>query len=139
MIKRQSLRARIERLETRKIGCNFPRLTFILFDRDEADIVGAEADFVGSSPVYVIRQPDEPIGELIERAYSISGALSVILAYSAQEGRSATHAARTPQIAPDEAPAKPDPYALASIGRVASRAELERMGAIPLPGPERLI
>ncbi|MEJ7776454.1 MAG: hypothetical protein WKF52_03505 [Sphingomicrobium sp.] len=140
-----TLKARIERLEKRTSARRVRRMTFGLFDRDESNIIGVEADVVGSSRPYVMRQPDEATSALIERAYNVTGALSLRIVYAQarqprqerEDRRSATHAAPDTLTASDGLPS--DPYALAGIGRAASKDELIRMGAIPLPCPERLI
>ncbi len=138
-----NIRARIVRLEQRKKARQFPRMTFGLFDRDDSEIIGAEADIVGSSPIHVMRLPDEATSALIQLAYNVTGALSLRIVYAQarqsaaerEERRSAAHAA--PDTVMASGGPEIDPDALAGIGRRATDAELWASGCTRGP-PERL-
>lgn len=136
MRQRAALRDRIERLEQRRKVRPFPRITLGIHGRTEAEAIGCEA-FLGHAAIHFVRLPDEPLPALIERAYATTGALSVRLAYTAR------HSAAERVSEPSAYPSGPEtsdgtPEAVPGVGKAASRAELIRMAAIPIP-PERWV
>lgn len=123
-----TLKARIERLEKRTSTRRFPRMTFGLFDRDDSEIIGAEADIVGSAPIRIMRQPDEATSALIERAYATTGALSVRIVYQARQiGQERDYeASGSPSSAKV---AERAPSAVPGVGVRATADQLRRLGA----------
>jgi hypothetical protein len=84
------------------------------------------------------RLAGERIADLYQRAFAATGALTVATLYnarqSAAEGQGEASCYATSGPAPEAVES-----AVPGVGRLASRDELIRMGAIPLPTPERLI
>lgn len=132
VMRRTGLHVRLARLEGRR--GNRPLALLILdtvYPEDATgDVIGAEA-----GDVHVERRAGEPLSDLLRRAYAETGAMHYAARYP-------ENPADLAPPAPEPAPALPegaqdDPWALAGIGRRATRSELERMGAAWLP-PERL-
>lgn len=140
MARRTGLRTRLARLESRRAERHIPRVVFTVYDRSDADILGAIGG--ATANITILRQPGETQAELCERAFATAGGQSIALLYarpsaaSEQNEAQATQTAVNAQNASDGLPS--DPYALAGIGRRATRAELERSGLFRVP-PERLI
>lgn len=130
-MRRQGIRTRLARLERQRERRPFPRRVFGIYDKEDADVIGVEAE-----GVTVLRQPGEPLADLHGRAFALSGALCLFSLYarqSATERDNGPSGYRTPAAVPENAS-----RAVAGVGRVASREELVRMGAIPI-SPERLV
>ena len=107
--------------------------TFIMAiyeDKNPGAVIGIEG-----GGVRVMRAASEPLEALQTRAAAQIPARILKTLYAAPEA-SQSDVPAPALVAPPPAPF--DPWARAGIGREASRAELERMGAIPVP-PERLI
>lgn len=84
--------------------------------------------------VAVMRAAGEPLGELQARAATLTGARILKTLYAAPVGK--IEPAPAPAPVPEAVPV--DPWALAGIGRRATRQELIEMGALAVP-PERLV
>lgn len=126
----RALRARIERLEARKIAKRFPRIVLHVGDREEADLIGYRLQ----SGLSVMRAPEEALEALRARCWSLEPSLTLAALY-----RPAT--APQTDLAEPSAPlpaAEPWVEPVAGVGRRATRAELERMAAIAVP-PERWV
>lgn len=118
------LAKRLDRLEARDRPRRLPRMAFIIHEEDApSDHVVAFKAFNGPE---VPRLPGEALSALLARAWATPGTGSAMFAVYA-------HKSKLEQ--PEEVPAEPtqplmpdDPYALAGIGRRATKAELNRMG-----------
>lgn len=134
-MRRTGIRTRLARLEKRLFARRpFPAVFMAVYpDANPAPLLGYEGN-----GMRVMGEPGEPLGELQARAATLTGARFLCALYGPEMAAPAPVATpRTPPAMWKPAPG-PDPWALAGIGRKASRAELERMGAIAVP-PERLI
>jgi hypothetical protein len=107
-----------------------PRITLALYGRTADEIIGYRA-----GKLVAMRTPGEPLAELQDRAWALGSAFMLEALYRPENRPSAV---AVPSALPPVPAEQADPFALAGIGRRASREELERMGAIPVP-PERLI
>lgn len=134
-MRRQGLRTRLERLERRVVRRSFPRVVSGLYGNVDADVIGAEAN-----GVTVLRQPGEPVSDLHCRAFAMTGALCLVSLTVV--ARAAPEQDDTPSCHLTTAPAPEGTTSAVNgvpgIGRIASRAELEKMGAIAVP-PARFI
>lgn len=130
-MRRSGLRTRLARLERQRVRRPFPRRVFGIYDKEDADVIGVEAE-----GVTVIRLASEPLVDLHARAFAMTGALVLFTLYvaarAATERDDGPSGYRTPTPAPRDAPR-------AGIGRMATVDELVNMGAIPVPTPERLV
>lgn len=131
----RALRARIARLEARLERRPFPRLVAHLYNHDPESIIGFGGDRAGTR-ISVVRLACEPLAACEARAWELIGSHFLFALYRPQKGVGGDDAA--PADAPSPQPTRVDPWALAGIGREATRAELEKAGAIPFP-VERLI
>lgn len=125
------LRTRVKRLEKR-LGRRKPLPTIVTGIYPEempGEVIGVQG--LG---VAVMRAAGEPLGELQARAATLTGARILKTLYAPPAVKSEPVAA---PVRPSEA-APADPWALAGIGRQATRQELVQMGALAVP-PERLI
>lgn len=125
------LRTRVKRLEKR-LGRRKPLpaiITGIYPEEMPGEVIGIEG--LG---VAVMRAAGEPLGQLQARAATLTGARILKTLYAAP----AASAAPAPAPAPVPEAAPVDPWALAGIGRQATRQELIEMGALAVP-PERLV
>lgn len=134
-MRRQGLRTRLERLERQRNRRPFPRVIFGIFDKEPDEVIGYEGSSGGTS-MTILRQPGEALETLRARAWQLVSAPTLFTLYGAFPARQSI--SPPPPHAPAPPPAPGDPWALAGIGREASREELTRMGAVPVP-PERLI
>jgi hypothetical protein len=136
-MRRQGLRTRLARLESQRSERRIPKVFARVYDDADCDIVGLYADS-GCARVTVLRQgPSEPLEALCARAASMTGSHTFAALYARQ---SAPERVPGPSELPThtEGPqSAPDPFALAGIGRQATRAELRKMlGGVP---PERIV
>lgn len=134
-MRRTGIRTRLARLEKRLAKRRpFPAVFMSVYpDANPGPLLGYEGN-----GVRVMAEPGEALGELQARAATATGARFLCALYGPETAAPAPVAApRTPPAMWKPEPG-PDPFALAGIGRRASRAELERMGALWVP-PERLI
>lgn len=137
---RSALATRLARLEARHRRRPEPRaIVYGVFDATDADIVGVR---VGGETF--VRASDEAASGLYARAAARYPRHVQMTLYgpdiAAREEVHSPWRIEVDEAARREAeplPEPPDPFALAGIGRRATREELERMGAIPFP-PERL-
>lgn len=120
---RTRVKRRLKRLGNRK---HLPTIVTGVYDNPGAEVIGLEGNGVA-----VIRAgQQESLGALASRCATLTGARVLKSLY----------APSLPKIEPvAPAPARPaeaspvDPWALAGIGRKATRDELIRMGAIAVP------
>lgn len=127
----RALAARVRRLENQRDRRPFPKRVYGIFDKEDADVIGVEAE-----GVTVLRQPGQLVADLHAHAFAMTGALCLFSLYARQ---SATERDEGPSGYPTPAPApERAPRAVAGVGRVASREELIRMGAIAVT-PEWLV
>lgn len=138
MARRTGLRSRIERLEAQRSRRPLPRLVLRLCPQEDAgEIVGFQ---VGN--LHVVRKAEETVADCAARAFALAPTVPFIAAVHAKRPRTARERDEREEAA--RCPAEPlaasggPPEPVAGVGRVASRAELERFGAIPIP-PERLL
>lgn len=128
-----TLTARVRRLETQNRSRRpKPPIIFTVYpDQPCGGIIG----LAGMAGATVDRGWSEPLADLARRARAALGGARVMIA------RYAPSVAPQPPlptpVPPPPEPKPSDPYALAGIGREATRAELERMGYIDMP-PERI-
>lgn len=125
------LRTRVKRLEKR-LGRRKPLptiVTGIYAEEMPGEVIGLEG--LG---VAVMRAVGEPLGQLQARAATLTGARILKTLYAAP----AVKIEPVPAPAPVPSAVPVDPWALAGIGRQATRQELIEMGALAVP-PERLI
>lgn len=131
----KGLDARLRRLERRQDRRPFPRVIFRIFDTPTESIIGYEGERDGTR-LTILRQPGEALETLQARAWELVGSPFLFTLYGPTSVRQSD--APAPPDAPAPEPAPVDLFALAGIGRRASRDELIRMGAISVP-PERLV
>lgn len=131
----RALRERIARLERQRDRRPFPRVIFGIYDKEDADIIGFAGDRAGTR-IDVMRLAGEPLEACEARAWELVGSPSLFTLYSPASARQSSVAA--PAHAPAPEPAPVDPFALAGVGKRASRQQLIQMGVIPVP-PERLV
>lgn len=132
MRSRTTMLARIARLEQQRNRLFAPRLILKLHGKSDDEVIG----FKTASGLVAMRTPGEALDALQARAWEL-GASVVLETLYRPENRPSVDVAEP--SAPPVPPAEPeDPFALAGIGREATREELIRMGAIRVP-PERLI
>lgn len=132
MPRRTGLRTRLARLELRASRRKPLPVIVAAIHSDEApgEVLGMEG--LG---VAVMRAAGEPTAALAARAATLTGARILKTLYGPSP-------AKIEPVAP--APARPaeaspvDPWALAGIGRRATRQELIEMGALAVP-PERIV
>ena len=125
------LRTRVKRLEKR-LGRRKPLptiVTGIYPEEQPGEVIGIEG--LG---VTVMRAAGEPIGQLHARAATLTGARILKTLYAAPAVK--IEPVPTPAPVPSAVPV--DPWALAGIGRQATRQELIEMGALAVP-PERIV
>ena len=109
------------------------RIVSHIFDQPDESVIGVFSDR-GRERVTVLRlSPDEPLEALEARAFNIVGGTHLARLY-----RSAERA--EPALDPSFAANVPARASMGEpgIGRIATRAELEHIGAIAIP-PERII
>lgn len=122
---------RLRRLEGRLRERRILRVVMRVFDQTDDQVIGVFGDKDGAR-VTVLRQPGEALDALEARAFAMIGGSFLGTLYAASERPEPAHTrAHVP-----EASETPPAANLSGIGRRATRAELERMGVIPVP-PER--
>lgn len=131
----RALKERIARLERQRDRRPFPRVIFGIYDKEDTNIIGFAGERAGNR-IDVMRVAGEPLAACEARAWELVGSPSLFALYSPASARQSDVPA--PAHAPAPEPAPIDPFALAGIGKRASRQQLIEMGAIPVP-PERLI
>ena len=133
-----ALKSRLVRLERKSQARRLPRVIAYIYDMKPSEIVG----FRGGGTFgenQCERQPGESLNDCAARAFDSVGSTFLAAEYP------------RPSAAEDDLPHPPSsddpsgsdgsdraPADLGGIGRRATRAELERMGALPVP-PERQI
>ena len=143
-MRRAGLRTRLARLEREGQARSLPLVISNVYDHFEAEVIGYRGQS-GNTWVSCLRGPGETLAALQDRAFATIATINLAAIYSADARQSEPD---------DDLPPSPvtglsvfaspcvgnptDPFALAGIGRRASRAELERMGALPVPA-ERII
>lgn len=130
-MKRAGLRTRLDRLERQRFRRPFPRIVMAIYGMPFESIIGYRA-----GKLTVLRAPDEPLDALQARAWALTASFALETLYDAV--RAGQGEVAKPDDAPTAVAAPPHPFALAGIGRKATREELEQMGAIRVP-PERPI
>jgi hypothetical protein len=140
MRQRAGLLARLERLERERQRPNLPRIVLCLRDTEDGHIVG-----YASGKITCLRGDNETASACRDRAFELTGAVMLTALYSedghsmaAEREREALPTLTSRERQQDSDPLEnvlsdPWPAELAGIGRTASSAELERMGAIPVP------
>lgn len=132
MSRHLGLRTRVKR-RLKRLGNRKPLptiITGIYPEEQPGEVIGMEG--LG---VAVMRAAGEPTAALAARAAALTGARVLKTLYAAPLPKFEP----VPAPAPRPAEAVPvDPWALAGIGRQATRQELIEMGAIAIP-PERLV
>lgn len=127
-MRKSPLLARLAKLEAALTPRVFPKLSFTVYDRDDA-VEG----FRSPNGVEIARHPGEPLSDLLSRAWRHPGVGACLMAiYPPDPEPEYVGIALEPELEPV------GPFALAGIGRVATKAELEQRGVIPVPA-ERLI
>ena len=126
----KALKSRLARLEQRTVHRPPPRIVFHVHGRTDGELRG----FQTSEGVVVMRMPGEALSALKGRAWSLTSGLALTALYAPLAAPETGPAEPIAAPATEPWPAEPVP----GIGRVASRAELIKAGAIPVP-PERLI
>ena len=130
-----ALKSRLVRLELKSQARRLPRVIAYIYDMKPSEIVG----FRGGGTFgenQCDRASGEAVNDLASRSFDLVGStfLAAVYARHSAGGEDSTASpSPTAPSASDRAPAD-----LGGIGRRASRAELERMGALPVP-PERII
>ena len=136
----KALKSRLDRLEQRITRRAPPRIVFRIHDRDDGEVTGYRAGNVA-----VVRSEGETAQTCANRAFELQPSAGFIAAIYAKRPWSADEREEAPQrcaVTADAPTASDgqqiDPYDVGQpgIGRIASREELERMGAIAVP-PER--
>lgn len=125
------LRTRVKRAEKR-LGRHKPLPTIVTRvypEEQPGEVIGMEG-----AGIAVMRGAGEPLGQLQVRAATLTGARILRTLYAAPAVKS--EPVRAPAPPPEAVPV--DAWALAGIGRQATRQELIEMGALAVP-PERLI
>jgi len=126
----KALKSRLAKLEYQTVHRVPPRIIFHVHGRTDDELRG----FQTSEGVMVMRMPEEALDALEGRAWGLTNGLTLAALYA-------------PLATPETELAEPSAAPLAEhwsvesvpgIGRVASRAELIKAGAIPAP-PERMI
>ncbi len=135
------LKLRLARLERQSMARRLPRIIAHIYEMDPNTIVG----FRGGGTLgdnHCDRAIGESVNDCATRAFIQCNATFIAARYASQDAPE-DDSPPSPGNGPSEA-ASPsvgipaNPYTLAGIGRRASRAELERMGALSVP-PERII
>lgn len=143
MARRSGLLERVKRLEERRKSRPLPRIVLAMRGTIDGHIIG----YAGNG-VSVLRGDNEAAADCAARCFQLTGAAMLQTLYSAEGRQSAASAedalspipSRPEPVAASDGPENEpsDPFALAGIGRKASRAELERFGAIPIPAERHL-
>lgn len=131
MARRTGLRTRLARLELRASRRKpFPTIITGIYPEEAGLILGIE-----SEGQRVKLQPGETLAELQRRAVDTLPGRFLRIAYGAARAAPEGVSEPSPAPAPMNAPSCPAWPSVgdAGVGRVASRAELERMGALAVP------
>lgn len=122
----KALKSRLAKLEQVKVRRFAPRLVYKIYGRDDRSLIGFET----SEGIAVMRSALEPLEALKERAWELTSGVTLSALYAPV---TAPETDNTEPLALPSLPEPSDPYALAGIGREATREELIRMGAIRIP------
>ena len=136
-MRRAGLRAKVARLERQSLVRRFPKVCAAIYDIEDDYLLGVEGWLDGVS-IQIARLPGEALQELAARAFTSGTVLNLAAIYAPRL------APEPPQHDVDQMPMQtpetaPGPFVgIPGVGRIASLAELQQMGSIPVP-PERLI
>lgn len=131
MSRHLGLRTRVNR-RLKRLGNRKPLptiVTGIYSEEQPGEVIGMEG-----AGIAVMRAAGEPLGQLQARAATLTGARILKTLYAPP----AVKIEPTPDPAPVPSAVPVDPWALAGIGRQATRQELIEMGALAIP-PERIV
>ena len=136
-MRRASLRARIEKLERKTQTRRWPQVCAAIYDIEDDYLLGVEGWLDGVS-IQIARLPGETLQDLAARAFTSGTVLNLAAIYAPRLAPEPPQRDlnQMPMPTPETAP-RPI-VGIPGVGRIASLAELQQMGAIAVP-PERLI